>query len=450
MPITSLIGAGIGSSASSTAANDAASANTTAAGNITGATTAGQGLIQSGITQADTAIGAGETGANSDIQAGLAGANTDIANAGATQAGIYQNETGGLSPYQQAGNGGITNLSRMAGTFTAPTAAQAAATPGYQFQLQQGLKALNNNAATSGMLQSGANQKANLQYAEGLASTNYQNVYNNSLAAFNANQAGYQTLANLGTTANSQNLLAGSTYGNQLTSLAGLGTNANIAAAGLGTGVNMQGAALGANAALQGNEASAVLGVQGNEGAAPYTAAAGADLASGVLGSANAWTSALNQLGNLGSMGGGGTGGMGGGGGGSSSNPLSNFLNSLNSGYQPGSGDTGAPGYDSGSTSGNTPANPNDPTGGLVPPSNSGGDSGGGDSGGGDDGGGDEGGTQVGYVPGAANIPSWAQTAPGNNVNPNTGAFNPGAFNPNQYQTLANMRPGNLTQYATA
>lgn len=68
--------------------------------------------------------------------------------------------------------------------FQAPTAAQAAATPGYQFQLNQGLQALQNSAAAKGGLLSGNTAQALEQYGQGLASTNYQQTYNNALGSY--------------------------------------------------------------------------------------------------------------------------------------------------------------------------------------------------------------------------------------------------------------------------
>lgn len=65
--------------------------------------------------------------------------------------------------------------------FQAPTAEQASQTPGYQFQLNEGLKALQNSAAAKGNLLSGNTAEALDQYSQGLASSNYQQTYNNSL-----------------------------------------------------------------------------------------------------------------------------------------------------------------------------------------------------------------------------------------------------------------------------
>ncbi|MGH9452353.1 MAG: hypothetical protein ACRD2O_00105 [Terriglobia bacterium] len=123
-----------------------------------------------------------------------------------TTAGITEN----LSPFVAGGQQGMQSLQSLlapggaltqnytstAGPFTAPTAAQAEQTPGYQFQLQQGLDALQNSSAARGGLLSTGTAKNLEQYAQGLASTNYQNAYNNSLGAYSTNFNVYNTSQN--------------------------------------------------------------------------------------------------------------------------------------------------------------------------------------------------------------------------------------------------------------
>lgn len=109
------------------------------------------------------------------------------------------------APYLGAGSTATTQLSNLLGTpgsglltpwdrtFTAPTAAQAEQTPGYQFQLGQGEQALQNSAAGQGSLLSGRTLADLNNYAQGVASTNYQNVFNNSLTQY---QQAYQSFLN--------------------------------------------------------------------------------------------------------------------------------------------------------------------------------------------------------------------------------------------------------------
>lgn len=63
-----------------------------------------------------------------------------------------------------------------------PTMSELAATPGYQFALNQGLQATQNQFASQGLGASGAALKGSANYAEGLASTTYQQQFNNWLA----------------------------------------------------------------------------------------------------------------------------------------------------------------------------------------------------------------------------------------------------------------------------
>jgi hypothetical protein len=63
-----------------------------------------------------------------------------------------------------------------------PTMTQLAQTPGYQFTLDQGLLAAQNGYAAQGLGSSGAAEKGAINYASGLASTTYQQQFENYLA----------------------------------------------------------------------------------------------------------------------------------------------------------------------------------------------------------------------------------------------------------------------------
>lgn len=116
--------------------------------------------------------------------------------------------------------------------------AELQATPGYQFQLEQGLQGVNRSAAARGGLLSGANLKAINDYAQGQAATGYQAAWDRAQnayqAAFGRNQKNISNLASLAgmgqTSATNQSeismdtgaKLAGqaSNYGNAMGSLA--------------------------------------------------------------------------------------------------------------------------------------------------------------------------------------------------------------------------------------
>ena len=79
-----------------------------------------------------------------------------------------------------------------AGTFTAPTATTFHADPGYDFRLNQGLKAITNAEAASGIARSGDALKGLGDYAQAAASQEYGNVFNRQLQAFQTNEGARQ------------------------------------------------------------------------------------------------------------------------------------------------------------------------------------------------------------------------------------------------------------------
>lgn len=201
----------------------------------------------------------------------------------------FERQTQQLNPYLDAGRQGLSYLTaaygpggELSGKFAAPTAEEAAATPGFRFQLDQGNQALQRSAAAGGGLQSGGTLKALDQYSQGLASTYYQNAYNNALRTFQTNRdntlGGYLALTGIGQNALSQYNTASQNYGNL--------SSANIMNTGQAIG----------NTTLQGSEFNANLGLQGAQlGGNAYLAGAGAQSA-GTMGATNAWTNAINGV----------------------------------------------------------------------------------------------------------------------------------------------------------
>jgi len=81
-------------------------------------------------------------------------------------------------------------------------------TPGYQFQLQQGLQATQATNAARGLGSSGMNDAAQTQYAEGLASSTYQQDFNN-LALLSGATTGSPAAASQAITAGNASAAAG-------------------------------------------------------------------------------------------------------------------------------------------------------------------------------------------------------------------------------------------------
>jgi hypothetical protein len=170
-------------------------------------------------------------------------------------------------PFRKAGISGqnrLLDLLGLSGNTTAAGYGSAAqnftpsdltSDPGYQFRLSEGLKALDASAAARGGLNSGNAGRALVDYGQAAGSQEYQNAYNR----YNTNRA---------------NIL------NPLQSLAGQGQSSS----------NAMGAAAGANAAAGSN----TLQNYGNN-AGNMMVNAGNAQASGYLGQANSWNSALNN-----------------------------------------------------------------------------------------------------------------------------------------------------------
>lgn len=167
-------------------------------------------------------------------------------------------DTNYYDPYTSATNaapGAMSDalgLGGAAGNQRATEAFQAG--PGYQFALDQGLQALNRNAASRGMLSSGNNSQDIVRFSQGLANQEYGN-YLNRLGDFSRlglgaaqGQTGRQSdLASLDT--GYGNAQAG-IYTNTANNIADImGRNQQQRSSGLGSaiagGINLAGAALG-------------------------------------------------------------------------------------------------------------------------------------------------------------------------------------------------------------
>jgi hypothetical protein len=78
-------------------------------------------------------------------------------------------------------------------------------TPGYQFNMQQGLNAVQAGSAAKGLGTSGANDTAKMQYAQGLAANTYQQDFN-ELALLSGATTGNQAAAASAITTGNNNI----------------------------------------------------------------------------------------------------------------------------------------------------------------------------------------------------------------------------------------------------
>ena len=180
---------------------------------------------------------------------------------------VYGDQKTANAPFLAAGQNALAEVQKLIGAggelskdFTAPTGEEVRATPGYQFKLDEAMKALGRR--THGLV-SGPAMKAAERYAEDYADTNYDAATNRALNIFQTNRSNrlnpLLTIAGYGPQAVASNNQSGTNAAN---------ANTNIL-----TGTAQDVGALGQNAAFQ--------------------------TASGNVGSTNALTAVLQQLSNL-------------------------------------------------------------------------------------------------------------------------------------------------------
>ena len=130
------------------------------------------------------AVAAGVTAAagigTSLLQSNAASKAADKANAAQRQA--LEQSRADLEPWRTAGQGALTGVQNAAGLNGQPgyDAAMTAfhTSPGYQFQLDQGLRAVDSGAAARGFGRSGAVLKAEQAFGSGLADQSFKDYYN--------------------------------------------------------------------------------------------------------------------------------------------------------------------------------------------------------------------------------------------------------------------------------
>lgn len=159
--------------------------------------------------------------------------------ANATQRYMYDTTRADYQPWRQAGAAALSNLTADAGQggdyMRDFTMADYQQDPGYQFRMDEGMKALQRSAAARGSLNSGGTLKALTKYSQGVASDEFANAYNRFNADRDRRFNRLSSLAGIGQTATNSVAAAGQNYANQVSgNQIGLGNSiaaANIAGA---------------------------------------------------------------------------------------------------------------------------------------------------------------------------------------------------------------------------
>jgi hypothetical protein len=143
-----------------------------------------------------------------------------------------------LLPYTETGTQALFQLADLYGVarpdgrggYTAPGTFQG--TPGYQFQMDEGQRAIDRSAASRGNLQSGATMRASQRYGTGLANQEFNNYANRIASLAGLGQTSTGNVASLGQQAAGQAgnaLMAGGAA-----QASGYGAQAGIANQGIG------------------------------------------------------------------------------------------------------------------------------------------------------------------------------------------------------------------------
>ncbi len=215
------IGAGTAGAAGAAAAPAAAGAAGVAGAAVPAAAAATTGgllsspYVVSGLLGAAGSIGSSIVGAvasgNASAAQQAAAANAEKLNAPWVTAGTQS--VGQLMQGFQNGTFGPGSIP----PFTAPTAAEAAATPGYQFTQQQGERGVLAGAGANGQSLGGGTLKALDQYNTGLANSTYNDVFNRALTGYNAQLTGQQQSFNQLLGVSNQGESAANNVGNLMT-----------------------------------------------------------------------------------------------------------------------------------------------------------------------------------------------------------------------------------------
>ena len=166
------------------------------------------GSIGGALISSDAATSAAQT------QANAAGAASQL------QYSEFQQQQQNLQPWLQAGSAALNTLQeglQPGGQFNKPfTMADFQQSPSYNFQKQQGEAAIGAQAAAKGRTFAPATTAALEEQNQNLASTNYQQSFNNYMTQQQQALGATQSLANVGMSATSQLNNAGSNMANQV------------------------------------------------------------------------------------------------------------------------------------------------------------------------------------------------------------------------------------------
>lgn len=266
-------------------------ANIAAEHGVLGATAAGQSQLDVAGATGNKTLADALAAARGDVLKGTTAANQALA-------GTLGTEQKNLQPYLKGGAQGETALTKYA--LSNPqfhfNLQDYLNSPAMKFQMEQGTNAIQNSAAAGGRGLSGATLKDLTQYGQGLASTYYNQAFNQAQSQFQTNQN--TTLQNLsaltgtGEVANAQSNTALQNYGNQVSAN---DTNAGRILSGQALGVAGEQSSQGLTIA----DLASRLGLEGSTLAGNFAVGAGNARAAGIMGQGQALSNGIGDLAGL-------------------------------------------------------------------------------------------------------------------------------------------------------
>ena len=160
------------------------------------------GIAAAGIGAAAVSAGVGAVASSSAASKEAGATKSAAAAANNAQTANLQQTTMLNAPAVAVGNNALTDIADASGSNGLAGQAYASSLfqtdPGYQFDLTQGEKAVDNGAAARGLVTSGANIKGETDYAEGVADNAYSSWYNRLSSLANLGQNAIASDANAG------------------------------------------------------------------------------------------------------------------------------------------------------------------------------------------------------------------------------------------------------------
>ena len=271
---------------------------------VLGASNNGQAGISDAVTQAQQFLPAQQQTSVSQVNDATKTANDRLAS-------IFGQESNNLSPYLAGGQIGTDNLAAYANSPDSKFNFKLDDyfnSPAYNFQLKEGQNSIQNSLSASGMANSGAAAKKLEDYGQGLASTYYNQAFQQAQSTFQSNQnatlANNTALMNGGLMGSQMFNGAAQNYGNQASAN---DVNAGMYAGNTGLSVSQLLSQMG----FQGAVDRGIMGQQGAAQAGNLAIGAASALAGRDLNTGNQLASAGSDLASLLMMfgGGGGSGG---------------------------------------------------------------------------------------------------------------------------------------------